>query len=50
MKCYDQINHRYGRGAVEVAIAEKNEKWAMRRVFLSPRSTSNWSEIPKINC
>ena len=50
MKCYDQINHRYGRGAVEVAVAEKNEKWAMRRNFLSPRSTSNWSEIPKINC
>ncbi|WP_291610544.1 DUF4113 domain-containing protein [Colwellia sp.] len=27
----------------------KNEQWAMRRNFLSPRSTSNWSEIPKIN-
>ena len=26
MKCYDQINHRYGRGAVEVAIAEKKRK------------------------
>ncbi len=50
MKCYDQINHRYGRGTVEVAIAEKNKKWAMRRSFLSPRSTSNWSEIPKIIC
>lgn len=50
MKCYDQINHRYGRGSVEVAVAEKNDKWAMRRNFLSPSYTSKWSDIPKIIC
>jgi len=50
MKCYDEINHRYGRGSIEVAAAEKNDKWAMRRNFLSPSYTSKWSEIPKIIC
>lgn len=50
MKCYDQVNHRYGRGTVEVAVAEKNDKWAMRRNFLSPSYTSKWSDIPKILC
>ena len=50
MKCYDNVNHRYGSGTIEVAVAEKNDKWAMRRNFLSPRYTSKWAEIPKINC
>lgn len=50
MKCYDNVNHRYGNGAIEVAVAEKNDKWAMRRNFLSPSYTSKWSEIPKIIC
>ena len=50
MKCYDNVNNRYGSGTVEVAVAEKNEKWAMRRNFLSPSYTSKWTEIPKIKC
>lgn len=50
MKCYDNLNHRYGSGTIEVAAAEKNDKWAMRRNFLSPSYTSKWSEIPKIIC
>jgi DNA polymerase V len=50
MKCYDNLNHRFGSGTIEVAAAEKNEKWSMRRNFLSPSYTSKWSDIPKINC
>lgn len=50
MQCYDYLNNRYGSGIIEVAVAEKNEKWAMRRNFLSPSYTSKWSEIPKIIC
>lgn len=50
MKCYDSLNHRYGSGTIEVAAAEKNDKWAMRRNFLSPNYTSKWAEIPKIIC
>ncbi len=50
MQCYDYVNHRYGSGTIEVAAAEKNEKWAMKRNFLSPSYTSKWSEIPKILC
>ncbi len=50
MQCYDYVNNRYGSGTIEVAVAEKNDKWAMRRHFLSPSYTSKWSEIPKIIC
>jgi len=50
MKYYDKVNYRYGSGAIEVAVAEKSDKWAMRRNFLSPSYTSKWSEIPKIIC
>jgi DNA polymerase V len=50
MKCYDNLNHRFGSGTIEVAAAEKNDKWSMRRNFLSPSYTSKWSEIPKIIC
>ncbi|RPH19888.1 MAG: Y-family DNA polymerase [Alteromonadaceae bacterium TMED7] len=50
MQCYDHLNNRYGSGTIEVAAAERNEKWAMRRDFLSPSYTSKWSDIPKIIC
>lgn len=50
MKCYDEINHRYGNGMVEVAAAGQAEKWQMRRRFLSPSYTSKWQDIPKIQC
>ena len=50
MKCYDSLNHRFGSGTIEVAAAEKNDQWSMKRNFLSPSYTSKWSEIPKINC
>jgi DNA polymerase V len=50
MKCYDDINQRYGNGTVEVASAGLVEQWGMRRNFLSPRYTSKWQDIPKISC
>jgi DNA polymerase V len=50
MKCYDSINHRYGNGTVEVAAAGQQDKWQMRRNFLSPSYTTKWRDIPKIIC
>ena len=50
MKCYDNINHRYGNGLIEVAAAGQPEKWSMKRDFLSPSYTSKWSDLPKIIC
>lgn len=50
MKCLDNINHRYGDGTLKVATEGHNEKWKMRRAFLSPQYTSQWRDIPKIQC
>lgn len=50
MHCYDQINQRYGSGAVQVATQGRQQKWQMRRAFLSPSYTSKWQDIPQIMC
>ena len=50
MACYDQINRRFGTGAVQLAAEGYAEKWNMRREFLSPAFTSRWQDIPKIEC
>lgn len=50
MQCFDQINHKYGKGTAYIASAEQTQKWQMRRAFLSPKYTTKWSDIPKIKC
>lgn len=50
MQCYSQINHRYGKGTLQLASEARHEKWAMRRDFLSPRWTTRWEDLPKILC
>lgn len=50
MKCLDSVNHRYGEGALKVATEGHHQKWQMRREFLSPQYTSQWRDIPKIQC
>lgn len=50
MKCLDNINHRYGDGTLKIATEGHSEKWQMRREFLSPQYTSQWRDIPKIQC
>jgi DNA polymerase V len=50
MKCLDNINHRYGDGALKIATEGRHQKWHMRREFLSPQYTSQWRDIPKIKC
>lgn len=50
MKCLDNVNHRYGDGTLKVATEGHHEKWQMRREFLSPQYTSQWRDIPKIQC
>ena len=50
MKCLDTINHRYGDSTLNIAAAGHHEKWQMRREFLSPKYTSQWRDIPKIQC
>ena len=50
MECYSQINQRFGKGTLQLGTEAKHEKWTMRREFLSPRYTTRWSDIPKIQC
>jgi DNA polymerase V len=50
MTCMDTINARYGRATVHVAAKGFEQKFAMRRAFLSPQYTTKWSDIPKIIC
>lgn len=50
MACMDVINSRYGRSTVHLAAKGFEQKFAMRRQFLSPQYTTKWSDIPKIIC
>tara|TARA_R110002167_G_scaffold64980_8_gene183773 strand:+ start:1340 stop:1879 length:540 start_codon:yes stop_codon:yes gene_type:complete len=50
MGCMDTINARYGRSTVHLAAKGFEQKFAMRRAFLSPQYTTKWSDIPKIIC
>tara|TARA_R110000737_G_scaffold313115_1_gene322584 strand:- start:87 stop:1340 length:1254 start_codon:yes stop_codon:yes gene_type:complete len=49
-ECYHDINKRFGRGTLMIGSEAGTKTWSMRREFLSPRSTTRWSDIPKINC
>jgi DNA polymerase V len=43
MLCYDKINKKYGAGVIHIAsqgFTPRNQKWQMRREFLSPSYTS----------
>ena len=50
MACMDAINARYGRSTLHLAAKGFEQKFAMRRAFLSPQYTTKWSDIPKIIC
>jgi DNA polymerase V len=50
MNCYNNINSRFGKGALQLGSEARQEKWSMRREFLSPRWTTRWSDIPTILC
>ncbi|WP_338049789.1 Y-family DNA polymerase [Psychromonas antarctica] len=50
MKILDGINQKYGTDSARLASQGLDEKWAMRRQFLTPQYTTNWHHIPKIHC
>ena len=47
MRVMDDINLRYGRGAVRLA-SENSESWKPNQERLSPRYTSRWSDILEV--
>ncbi|MEP4892445.1 MAG: Y-family DNA polymerase [Aliiglaciecola sp.] len=50
MSCMDSINARFGRSTLHLAAKGFDNKFAMRREFLSPQYTTRWGDIPKIIC
>jgi DNA polymerase V len=50
MPCMDTINARYGRSTVHIAAEGFEQRFAMRRAFLSPQYTTKLRDIPKIIC
>lgn len=50
LECLDFINKKYGDNSIHVASSGSSSTWAMKRNFLSPRYSTRWQEIPKINC
>jgi DNA polymerase V len=50
MSCIDNINSRFGRSTVQFADKGTEQKFAMRRQFLSPQYTTRWEDVPKIIC
>ncbi|ABG40861.1 DNA-directed DNA polymerase [Paraglaciecola sp. T6c] len=50
MACMDNINSRYGRSTVQMAAKGFEQRFSMKRAFLSPQYTTQWRDIPKIKC
>jgi len=50
MGCLDFINNKYGRNTMYLAAQGVEQKFAMRRAFLSPQYTTRVSDIPVIHC
>ena len=44
----DEVNHKLGRGTVQVLGAELKPAWALRSAHRSPRWTTCWNEIPQV--
>jgi len=45
----DQVNEKMGRGKIKYAIQGEKRKWKMRQEKLSPRYTTEWGEMLKID-
>lgn len=48
MSVLDSINRRYGRGTLRLAAEGVEQGWRMRRGNLSPRYTTEWTELPSV--
>ena len=48
MKTLDEINFKYGRDTLKIAVQGSGEKWKLRQEKLSPSYTTDWKDIIKI--
>ena len=50
MGVLDQINARWGRGTLRPARVPVTPGWGMRRELLSPRYTTDWNGLWRVDC
>jgi DNA polymerase V len=50
MGVLDNVNAKFGRGALFLASEGTEKKWLMRQNLKSPNYTTSWSELPKAIC
>lgn len=50
MNILDKTNGRWGRNTMFFGSEGVHKKWAMRQDYLSPAYTTNWADLPKVNC
>ncbi len=50
MSIFDGLNQRYGQNTVFLGAQGIEQKWQMRRQFLTPQYTTRWTGLPKIQC
>jgi len=50
MGALDRINSKWGRGMIGYAAAGLGRPWKMRQLRKSPRYTTDWRELPRVNC
>ena len=50
MATMDKINRRHGKNSIYIAAEGVHQKWAMRQAYRSPAYTSQWDELPEIQC
>ena len=46
MTAIDQLNTRFGRGAVKISTQGTHKGWQMKQERKSPSYTTDWSELP----
>lgn len=46
MSAIDQLNKRFGRGAVKISTQGAHRSWQMKQERKSPCYTTNWNELP----
>lgn len=48
MQALDFINHKFGSNTLKLATQNLKQTWIMRQEHLSPRYTTNWSELLEV--
>jgi DNA polymerase V len=48
IRAVDQLNARFGRGAVAFGTSGVRHSWGLRREFISPRYTTVWDELLRV--